>query len=88
MIKSPEVQTCPECQVPMDSGFIQGPSFGVVWIKNAKVHWMPIFNKNVEKLQKNYWGFPKLAKEALPAVRCRKCKLVTFRYNAEDTGDL
>lgn len=42
--------------------------------------WMGIFNSNVEKLQKDWWGFPKLSKENLPSVRCRECKLVLIRY--------
>ena len=46
-----------------------------------------MFSRKVEKLQKDGWGFPKLAKENLPARRCRRCKLVIFHYTAETEAD-
>lgn len=78
---------CPECGGPLESGFLQAPSFGICWTKDPTVKLGFMFSRNVEKLQKDGWGFPKLTKDKLPARRCRRCKLVIFNYTTDTRNE-
>ena len=80
MTKAPKLSACPECGGGLQRGFVQAPSCGIVWTNDPAARWLPMFSSKVEKLQKDWWGFPKLTKDKLPALRCRRCKLVVFRY--------
>jgi hypothetical protein len=82
MIRPPQVRECPECGGALENGFVNAPTAGIMW-SILPTKWMGIFNSNVEKLQKDWWGFPKLTKENLPSVRCRECKLVLIRYTGK-----
>lgn len=78
---------CPECGGSLESGFLQAPAVGICWIKDPAVKLGFMFSPKVEKLQKDWWGFPKLTKDKLPARRCRRCKLVIFKYTAETANE-
>jgi hypothetical protein len=84
MTSRPKLETCPECGGPFEEGYLQAPSVGILWTDDPDAKWMPVFSDKVEKLQEDCWGFPKLTKDKLPAQRCRECKLVVFRYSADD----
>jgi hypothetical protein len=81
MIRKPNVSACPECQGRLEEGFVQGQSAGVLWTSDPNMKWFWVFSSKVEKLQKDWTGFPKLVKEKLPALRCRRCRLVIMRYS-------
>lgn len=81
MTTRPNAQNCSECGTPLEEGFIQAPGMGILWTADPKVKLFFPFSSKVEKLQKDWWGFPKLLKDNLPALRCNKCKLVIFRYS-------
>jgi hypothetical protein len=80
----PRMKKCPECNGNLEEGFLQAPSSGISWTSSPDMKWRFRFSSKWEKLQKDWWGFPKLSKEKLPANRCRKCKLVVFRYTADE----
>ncbi|MFC1600794.1 PF20097 family protein [Candidatus Sumerlaeota bacterium] len=80
----PKIQKCPECDGDLDEGFLQAPSFGICWTADPNMKWGFMLSSKLEKLQKDWWGFPRLSKDKLPATRCRKCKLVVFRYTADE----
>ncbi len=69
---------CPECGDDMEPGFVNAPSVGILWCQDENLKWATIFTKKFEKLQTDWLG-PKMTKRNLPAVRCRKCKLVAFQ---------
>jgi hypothetical protein len=77
------ISRCPQCRGKLEKGFVQAPSFGVCWMTDPKIKLGFVFSKKVRKLQKDWWGFPKLSKDKLKALRCRKCRIVIFHY----TGD-
>lgn len=79
----PRTSQCPQCGGDMESGFLQAPSFGICWTTDPNTKWAFVFSKKLEKLQADWWGFPKPVKDKLPAARCRACKLVIFRYTAK-----
>ncbi len=79
----PGLKKCPECDRELEEGFLQAPSFGVCWTTDPDMKWGFMCSSKLEKLQKDWWGFPKMSKDMLPANRCRNCKLVIFRYNAD-----
>ncbi len=83
MLDHPLVQQCPECSGELEVGFLQAQGAGIMWTTDPDLKWTWIFSKKWVKLQKNWFGFPKLTKEKLPAARCQECKLVLFRYSAE-----
>ena len=85
MTEKPNVAVCPECNGRLEVGFLQAPSAGVLWTTDPDSKWMPIFSSRVEKLQKDWLGFPKLTKDKLPALRCQQCRLVIARYSAGKT---
>ena len=88
MTEKPQIVVCPECSGELEAGFLQAPSVGIVWTTDPDAKWLPVFSSKVEKLQKDWWGFPKLAKDKLPALRCRRCRLVIARYSAgASTGE-
>jgi hypothetical protein len=79
------VKKCPECGSHLEEGNVNAQMAGILWFdKDVDPKWKSIFSKKVEKLQKDWWGFPKLSKESLPALRCRNCKIVVFKYNKEE----
>ena len=82
-MKEPDIEECPECGGPLESGFLQAPSFGICWTNDPRVKSGFMFGSKMEKLQKDWWGFGKLAKGSLPAKRCRRCSLIVFRYEAK-----
>jgi len=71
---------CPECGDEMVQGFVNASGMGIVW-KRQEGFWL--IGRSTERLQKDWWGFPKLSKKSLPAMRCEKCKVVYFRYSKE-----
>jgi hypothetical protein len=80
----PKIQKCPECDGELEEGYLQAPSWGICWTSDPDVKWASVFSSKMEKLQKDSWGFPKLTKDKLPGNRCRNCKLVVFRYTADE----
>jgi Domain of unknown function (DUF6487) len=76
-----EEPICPECGGPLEKGYLQAPGVGILWTNDPNAKWMPVFSSKVEKLQEDWWGFPKLTKDKLPALRCHVCKLVIFIYS-------
>ena len=80
----PKMQKCPECHGDLEEGFLQAPSFGICWTTDPNMKWGFMFNSKLEKLQKDWCGFPKVNKDKLPANRCRTCKLIVFRYTADE----
>jgi uncharacterized OB-fold protein len=71
---------CPQCSGDLEEGFVNAPSLGVVWTSDPGGKWFPFWSKKMKKLQKDWWGFPKLTKEKMPGLRCRRCRLVIFQY--------
>jgi len=77
------IEKCPQCNQEIEKGFVNAPLAGILWFTNPNIKWKPWFSRKVSKLQKDWWGFPKLAKDNLPAFRCQRCKLVIFEYSNE-----
>jgi hypothetical protein len=65
----------------MERGVVNGQLAGILWFSEDEPRPRTIFSKRAEKLQKDWWGFPKLKKADLSAIRCRKCCLVLFKYD-------
>jgi uncharacterized OB-fold protein len=84
-VMSPTTNICPSCGSLLEEGYIQAPGMGVLWTSDPEVKLFFPFSRKVEKLQKDWWGFPKLLKANLPAQRCNKCKLVIFKYSGGDS---
>jgi hypothetical protein len=82
--EKPKVACCPECGDPIKRGFVNAPSFGLIWRAEDQGDrkWWSIFG-SAKRLQRDWFGFPKLSKEPLPACLCPSCKLVIVRYTAE-----
>jgi hypothetical protein len=79
----------PNCESEMESGYVNAAVLGIGWYTNPRQLWL--LAKGVELLQSDWlglWPF-RPVKAPLPAVRCRKCHIVTFRYSnvALDTCD-
>ena len=74
---------CPQCHADMEPGFVNAGLAGILWTSDPTVNWFIICSRKVRKLQKDWWGFPKLRKDKLPACRCPSCMLVIIRYNNE-----
>jgi hypothetical protein len=78
-----DIAKCPQCGGELEHGRVNAPSFGVVWTTHSDVKWGFFLSKKIEKLQKDWWGFPKLSKDWMPGLRCPECKLVVFQYSNE-----
>jgi len=70
---------CPNCNSEMKDGFLNASGMGIVWLTKPDKFFL--VGKNTERLQKDWWGFPKLKKISMPASRCQACKMVVFQYS-------
>ncbi len=75
-----KIEKCPTCGGQLEEGAVNAQNFGVLWIRGPHA-W--VFSRTVERLQKDSWGFPKVRKDDLPALRCSTCRLVIFSYLTE-----
>lgn len=75
-----KLRQCPECGEALEAGWVNAPSWGMYWLKiPRRLVWVwQLRDGTVEPLQRDWWGFPKLTKDNIPAQRCRQCNLVLF----------
>ena len=76
------VTDCPRCGGPLDHGYLLGKHNRIRWSESNKgmtiFHGVPLI-----RLGKGFWKSGRwwLYAPSIPAVKCRRCKLVTFAYD-------
>jgi len=85
-LETSPVTNCPRCGGPLDHGYLLGKHNRIRWSKSDKG--MTIFHGvPLTRLSKGFWKTRRwwLYAPSIPAVKCRRCRLVTFAYDNEET---
>jgi len=79
------VTDCPRCGGSLDHGYLLGKHNRIRWSQSDKG--MTIFHGvPLTRLSKGFWKNRRwwLYAPSIPAVKCRRCRLVTFAYDNDE----